>query len=241
MPDSTAPDRPRRRSLFALLGHLARLFTGRAHEVEVQGRTTADTPNPVPRELAWDDIPLQLPSDGVGPIFHRRYRVDIAGASHDAEGLMGLVKRDVAAFSPPELANFKKSRGVPGEMAVGDKYDITILGPWNGSVRVSDVGPTSFTLVTLEGHPEAGQIRFEMLPHPERQDDLRFQIQSWARSRDMLVSLSYNEVGVGKEVQKNVWITFCERVVEASGGRQVGEIDLLTEERKFEGEVMPLG
>lgn len=239
MAEQRQPDNQRPTPL-SLLRELARMFTGRAREVEVKGAASAEQPKPVPARLAWDGVPLQLPADGVGPLFHRRYQVDIEAARLGAEELMAQIQRDVAAFAPSELADFKKVKGQPERMAVGDEYHITILGPWNGSVSVADVEPTSFTFVTLEGHPEAGQIRFQTMPHPERRGALRFQILSWARSRDMLVALSYNQGMVGKEVQKNAWVSFCECVVGASGGRQIGAVDVVTEEREFEGEVMPI-
>jgi hypothetical protein len=239
MPDQRQPDR-RRPTPLSLLRELARMFSGRAREVEVKGPASAEQPKAVPSKLAWDGVPLQLPADGFGPLFHRRYQVDIDGPRLGAEELMAEIQRDLAAFAPSELADFKKVKGAPGRLAVGDEYDITILGPWNGSVAVADVEPTSFTLVTLQGHPEAGQIRFQIMPHPQQRGALRFQILSWARSRDMLVGLSYNEGKLGKEVQKNAWVSFCETVVGGSGGRQIGEIDVVTEEREFEGEVVPL-
>lgn len=239
MPDQKPPER-KRPTPFGLLRELVSMLSGRGREVNVQGRASGAQPDAVPSELAWDGIPLQLPAEGVGPLFHRRYQVDIAQPRLDAKALMSQVQRDVAAFSPPELAEFKKVKGAPQQMAIGDEYDIRILGPWNGSVRVSDVAPTAFTMITLQGHPEAGQIRFELKPHPEQRGALRFQILSWARSRDMLVSLSYHEGKLGKEVQKNTWLSFCEQVVAASGGQQIGEIAVATEEREFAGEVIPL-
>lgn len=216
------------------------MFTGRAREREVKGAASTERPKAVPAKLAWDGVPLQLPADGYGPLFHRRYQVDIDGPRLGPEELMGQIQRDLAAFAPSELADFKKVKGQPDRMQVGDEYHITILGPWDGSVAVADVEPASFTLVTLEGHPEAGEIRFRAQPHPERGGALRFQILSWARSRDMVVGLSYNEGKLGKEVQKNAWISFCECVVGASGGRQVGQVEVVTEEREFEGEVVPI-
>lgn len=195
-------------------------------------------PRPVPAHLLWDGEPVQLPSDGVGPLFHRRYMVDIAGPQLDAAALMARVQADVGAFSPRLLADFQKRRGDPHVMRQGDEYDIKIMGPWNGAVRVTEVKPTLFTFVTLEGHPEAGQITFEVEPHPTTPGALHFEIRSWARSRDMLVSLTYKEGVVGKEIQKNAWVAFCDEVVAASGGEAMAEVEVITEEREFTREVV---
>lgn len=200
---------------------------------------TADRPSPVSAEIAGDDA--QLTQDGAGPVLHRRYRIDIADAQMDAEQLMRMVSQRLPEFSPSTLADFDKRLGHERQLQLGDEFDISILGPWNGAVRVSEITPESFTFVTLEGHPEAGQIRFEALAHPLHSQLLRFQIQSWARSRDGLVNLAYNGIGIGREVQTNVWITFCERVAEASGGQLAGKVDVLTEEQPFTHEVIPNG
>jgi hypothetical protein len=56
----------------------------------------------------------------------------------------------------------------------------------------------------------------------------------------MLVSLSYHEGKIGKVIQENAWVTFCERVVKASGGTQVDEVQVATEERDDDGEVVPI-
>lgn len=197
-------------------------------------------PRPVPARLMGAGRRVQLTGDGHGPLFHRRYAVDIAGARLGAEALMALVKANLGDFSPRLLARFEKTKGDPAELREGDEFHITILGPWNGRVRVVEARPTSFTFITLEGHPEAGEIMFSLEPHPTRRGALRFEICSWARSRDMIVGLSYKEAGLGKQMQKNAWVTFFERVVEASGGRALGEVGVLTEEQGFDGEVIPV-
>jgi hypothetical protein len=198
-------------------------------------------PKPVPNHVYWEGVRLQLPGDGVGPLFHRRYWVDIAHPRQRAETVMAAIQHNVGAFAPKDLADFKKVKGHPDKLAVGDEFAIEILGPWNGAVRVIEVTPRSFAMVTLEGHPEAGQICFQIAASPIAPRALRFSILSWARSRDMLVSLTYHEGAVGKVVQENVWVAFCERVVEASGGEMLGEPNVVTEEREFTGEVVPVG
>jgi Domain of unknown function (DUF1990) len=197
-------------------------------------------PRPVPQEVLWGRQRVQLPGEGYGLLFHRRYYVDLQAPRLRMRSLMDRIKAELRDFSPRVLADFQKVKGDPRVMQVGDEYQITILGPWNGDVRVAEVGPTSFTFVTLEGHPEAGQITFSLCRRPLRPWVVRFEISSWARSRDMLVSLGYHEGKLGKEIQKNAWVTFCERVVEASGGRAYGKVEVITEERDEQGEVVPV-
>ncbi len=167
--------------------------------------------------------------DGKGPLFHRRYSIALEHAAHTREALMEHIKQNLHEFSPELLAKFEKTTGEYRQMQINDQYDITILGPWNGSVRVADVKADSFAFVTLEGHPEAGEIRFSIEPYQEAEHRSCFCIESLARSRDKLVALSYREAGIGLEVQRQTWVTFCERVA-AYGGTALAEVEVLTEE-----------
>lgn len=170
--------------------------------------------------------PEQPAHKGTGPLFHRRYEVAVRDAELGPEELMARVKSDLAGFSPKALADFEKAKGHRWKMSLGDEYDIRILGPWNGSVRVTEVNPADFTFATLKGHPEAGRIRFSA---DGDESSLRFRIESWARSRDGLVQLTYSGLKIGLLVQGNAWITFCKRVAQESGGRRAGRVRVTTE------------
>src|SRR4051812_15346077 len=116
-----------------------------------------DRPPALPGGLAGTD--LQLSEDGVGPLFHRRYTGRIRDAQLSPKELIALLGRDPNAASPTEFARFVKVRG-SGELRQNDELLVYMPGPWNGPVRVAGVTPSSFRLVTLAGHLEAGQIDF---------------------------------------------------------------------------------
>jgi uncharacterized protein (UPF0548 family) len=84
--------------------------------------------------------------------------------------------------------------------------------------------PSSFRFVTLDGHLEAGQIRFAA----ERGDLLEFRIESWARAGDRLSNLLYHHLRMSKEVQLHMWTSMLERVAELAGGRLTGGIEIRT-------------
>lgn len=172
---------------------------------------------------------VQRPAEGAGPRFHRRYHVDIAECALTPEALIERVGREIHAFSPGEIARFEKTLGEEGRLALGDEFVVHISSPWNGPVRVIEAEPTSFTLATLEGHLEAGQIRFSAVPHPTVPGAVRFVIESWARSADGVVDFAYDVLGLAQKAQEAMWTFFCERVAEAAGGRRIGEIEVLTE------------
>jgi hypothetical protein len=193
------------------------------HRVEVEGSATEDAPPPLPSGIPDDE--LQLPEHGAGPLFHRRYSVRIRDSQSSPEELMALVSGAPDRVAPTEFASFQKVHGEEGRMAVGDEFVVRMPGPWDGPVRVVDVQPTSFRLVTLAGHLEAGQIEFTV----GRDDDrLVFNIESWARSGDRLSDLLYDRVRMAKEIQLHMWTSLLERVARMVNGRITGGIDIET-------------
>ncbi len=192
------------------------------HRREVPGSEREDVAPELPVSLDLDEV-LHA-RDGVGPLFHRRYRTRIRESELTAEEVVGRVRRDLNSFAPTAFASFHKVRGAAEEMLVGDEYVVRMPGPWDGPVRVVEVTDRSFRFVTLAGHLEAGQIEFRA----ERDTMLVFTIESWARSADWLSNLLYHRLRMAKEVQLHMWISFLERIVRLSGGRMTGGIDIHT-------------
>jgi hypothetical protein len=171
-----------------------------------------------------DEEDLQPPGDGVGPLFHRRYGVRIADPKLGPEELIARLAEDPNQAAPSEFARFFKVQGEEGPMRVNDEYVVRMPGPWDGPVRVVDVGRRHFRLATLRTHLEAGQIEFSAAPGGE----LEFRIESWARSGDRLSNLMYAQLRMAKEVQLHMWTSFLERVVELSGGKRSGRLEIRT-------------
>lgn len=170
----------------------------------------------------------QTASSGANNLLERRYWVEFQNPTLPAPELMRDIKLKIEHYSPGLLANFEKTVGEERELRVGDQFCIRILGPWNGDVRVTDVDDHSFTFETLKGHPEAGTICFSLTPHEHFADAWHFEIRSLASSRDGLVAFTYDTLGVGKKMQEKTWVSFCQRVVEKSGGQQLGDIQVRT-------------
>jgi hypothetical protein len=167
----------------------------------------------------------QLDEDGVGPLYHRRYRVTISDTQRSSTDVMGRIQSDPNVAAPSEFARFHKLGGTEAGMRSGDEYLVHMPGPWDGPVRVVDVSPSSFRFVTLKGHLEAGQIEFRAA-----YDDalLVFEIESWARSGDRLAAVLYDSFRLAKEVQLHMWTSFLEKVVSLSGGIRRGPITIET-------------
>lgn len=197
---------------------------------EMKGSVTVDAPPPLPEGMPRTEVQVQR--EGVGTLFHRTYRVRIGDPGLSPVELLDEIRADLNRAAPREFASFIKVHGEEGQMRVGDEYVVRMPGPWDGPVRVAAATPTSFRLVTLEGHLEAGQIEFR---GEQEADSLVFSIESWARSGDRLSNLLYRHLRMAKEVQTHMWTSFLERVIEIAGGRRAGRLEIET--RRVEGEV----
>jgi uncharacterized protein DUF1990 len=192
------------------------------HRSEAAGQLPNDLPPAFPEDALGEEV--QRPSAGVGPLFHRVYRARIRGAQVGPEELVEHVTADLDGVAPSEFASFTKLLGEEGTMAVGDEYVVRMPGPWDGPVRVVERTPTSFRFATLEGHLEAGQIRFAA----HAGELLEFRIESWARSGDRLSNLLYHHLRMSKEIQLHMWTSVLERVAELAGGRLNGGLEIRT-------------
>jgi len=195
---------------------------------ELPGTVLDDMPPPLPPEASQAEI--QGAGAGVGPLYHRTYRVWIEDASCTADALMTRVTGDLNAATPTELARFFKVRGKRGAVEPGDEFIVRMPGPWDGPVRVVHRTPTSFRFVTLAGHLEAGQIEFRAA---RENGALLFSIESWARSGDWVSNLLYHRLRMAKEVQLHMWTSFLENVARVEGGRRRGRIEIET--RRVDG------
>ncbi len=172
--------------------------------------------------------PLQSIQSGKGLRYNRTYQVDILHSKLSKTELMQRIQADINHFAPQEMAHFIKTKGDDDRWQIGDEFLVKITGPWNGPVRLAELQPTDFTFVTLEGHMEAGEIHFAVQDHPEREDALRFEISSWARSSNQITDFFYGALGISKFSQARMWTFFCDKVVEESGGERIGKIKVMT-------------
>ena len=193
------------------------------HRREAPGTWREDGPHPLPPGAPTGGI--QRPEDGAGPLLHRHYRARIRDARLGPEALIERLGKDPNTVAPGGLAKFEKLNGEDERIAVGDEWIVRMPGPWNGPVRVVEVTPTSFRFATLDGHLEAGQIEW----HADGEDgELRFGIESWARSGDRLSDLMHNHLRMAKEVQLHMWTSVIERVARLVGGHLPEGIEIDT-------------
>jgi hypothetical protein len=197
------------------------------HRSEEAG-TRADLPDADYDTSGFADR-LQPLAAGVGPLLHRSYSVRIVGSDMTPAALMDQVSSRLNQVSP-EMAEFRKTRGRGGVLKLGDEFVVRMPGPWDGPVRVVGRDETSFRLVTLDGHLEAGEIQFRVEPDG---DALHFVIESWARAGDRLSALLYYKLRMAKEIQLNMWTHFCIQTAALAGGRPQGGLTIRTRSVSF--------
>ena len=193
------------------------------HRWELPGSWPEDAPPDLPSGVGSER--LQHLHDGVGPLVHRIYRTRIVGSALTAEQLMRRMAEDLDCVAPSEFATFQRVGGEEGSLSQGDEYIVRMPGPWDGPVRVAAADATSFTLATLDGHLEAGQIHFRVGADYR---SLRFEIESWARSGDRLSDLFYTHLRLSKEVQLHMWSSVLRQIVKLAEGRMDGGIVITT-------------
>jgi hypothetical protein len=170
--------------------------------------------------------PVQPAPEGTGPLLQRDYVAALAGTAWSPERLIEMLRSDFPRFSPAELAHFTRPDGETGPLNVGDTMHIHIRGAGDCGVMVSHVDDRSFTLQTLQGHPEAGRITFGA--HRDAAGHLVARIRSRAR-----IISPHHYVGyklIGKRAQTRAWVTFLQRAAAACGGRLLGGVLLSTDE-----------
>ena len=194
------------------------------HRHEEAGTVADDMPPPLP--AGTDRREMQGVEDGVGPLMHRRFTTRVREAEMDAEQLIAAFAGKPNRAAPTALASFVKVRGEEGGLRVGDEFTVRMPGPWDGPVRTVAVDATSFSFVTLDGHLEAGRIRFSARDvGPGR---LEIRIEAWARPGDRLSSLLFDRLPLNKEVQLHMWTSVLEQLTDLSGGRRDGLVDITT-------------
>jgi hypothetical protein len=153
----------------------------------------------------------QLPDQGFGAMQRRRFWADII-TSLMPEALFDRFRSRFPDLMPWEV-EVRTGKAGPPALQEGAILRFPVPLRDDARVRVVEVNPVSLTLVTLEGHPLAGGVRFLA---ERRGGVLRFEVQLYERAAGMVDWLAMR--AVGSRVQATIWRTLVESVVEESGG-----------------------
>lgn len=162
------------------------------------------------RKLA-DALPEQLPSDGVGDMRRKRFCADISGSPLTPEQLFERVRVRFSELMPVETGNEPGTRDRIPDLG----ETLTMALPVRGTiqVRVEELTERVMTLVTLEGHPIAGAVRFLA---EERGPQIRFEIQIYERAANLLDLITMRTIG--DLMQNATWEQMMTRIIAESGG-----------------------
>jgi uncharacterized protein DUF1990 len=177
-------------------------------------------------EAVEEQREVQPASEGAGPLLQRDYWAVIEGSEWTPEQVIQAVLTDFGRFCPEEIATVTRPEGRTAPLVVDDDLEVDLKGCGPCRVRVVHVDERSFTMRTLEGHPEAGRITFGATRHED--GHLVFRIRSRARASDTVRYLGY--MLFGKGIQTRCWLAFIERVAEVCEGRIVGKVQTETKE-----------
>jgi RHS repeat-associated protein len=187
------------------------------------GERTADwvagwyVPTPSVRKIPTKQQP---PGTGVGPIVRKYYSSGPLSSNLTAEEIITEIRTNFNKFSrdyiftgvSPIDSTFTCVSGPDCRMInVGNIYEID--GPlWvTPYVQATSVTSTSFSFITMEGHPEAGQIKFSADNSPQGPI---FNISLWGQPKTTWDFKLYNNLGPfsGTFVQDQIWYNFTHNV-----------------------------
>jgi hypothetical protein len=165
---------------------------------------------------------LQAASQGVGPLLQRDYWAVFGECRRKPSELIAHLRDHFCELPPEELVTFTLRTG----LALGSELDIAIVPAHQACVRVVHEDAQSFTLATLEGHPEAGRITFGAYRNPK--GDVIFHIRSRARSSSLPGYLGF--LAIGDAMQTNTWTDFIANAAAVAEARIRGVIHADTQE-----------
>ena len=186
---------------------------------------------PEPTTVPGLHDPIQHRTVGVGPVVMRTYSVDITNPALTRHELIAALCANPNRFNSDLVAGFVQDDQPATDLTEGDQLVVEIPGPWNGPVHVAEANVDRLLLATMNGHMEAGHIRFDTAPLDESAagGGYQFRIRSWATAGDAAFLAAHLVVPVGKAFQTAMWTAMCDNAESIAGGTRSGSIRVSTE------------
>jgi anti-anti-sigma factor len=142
---------------------------------------------------------LTGPLQGFGPMWQKTYSLTINKPGLQPHDVITAMKQHLPEFQPTQNRFYPSSQGIAaGEIVLIDSS--TPGGIVSTGVLVLYADDVSFTLMTPQGHPEAGWVTFSA---KNREDAVEMQIQGLARAADPLYEFAFRIVG--SKFQETIW------------------------------------
>lgn len=167
-------------------------------------------------KILGESLPEQTPDQGMGTLRRKIFSAEVNGPLATAEAIFQMIRRELPQLMP---LPFKPSPdgAIPIEKGATLTAELGVRGTIQ--MRVEELESNRFTLVTIEGHPLAGAVRFLTETRP---GGALIRLEVYARPSDLPHWLAM-KVG-SDQLQSDMWRTTMNNIVARSGGLIVGEI-----------------
>lgn len=147
---------------------------------------------------------LTSPLNGFGQLWQKTYRVQLAEVDVSPQEVVKIWKAKLPEFMPDNSRFYPSLSGVkPGEILLINATLPGIPGgmPVSTGVLILYADDESFSVMTPEGHPEAG---FNTFSAYQEDGITTAQIQSLARANDPIFEFGFRFLG-GSKQQESIW------------------------------------
>ncbi|MBN2240743.1 MAG: STAS domain-containing protein [Dehalococcoidales bacterium] len=139
------------------------------------------------------------PLQGFGALWQKTYSLIVTRPDTGPVEVMAALKQHFPEFQPKYNRFYPTSKGIqPGENVFIDSS--TPGGIVSTGVTVLYADDTSFSLITPEGHPEAGWVTFSA---SQKEEAVLVKIQGLASASDPVYELAFRMIGA--KFQENIW------------------------------------
>lgn len=195
-----------------------RIAEGKANDLVT---TLGVVPTPLEQGLKAlaDAQAEQLPGEGIGSMKRKRFWADIANSRLTADQLFEHLRTHFDELTPSML----RVAAEPGTtQVIREGETLTLALPLRGhiQVRVAEAEARRITMLTLEGHPLAGAVRFLV---EDRGELVRFEVQVYDRAANVVDLLAMRTVG--DYLQNRSWAALIGNTVAASGGSAANGVE----------------
>jgi hypothetical protein len=169
--------------------------------VDEAGKLKAEAKPPEARGLNVHGREPTEPNEGFGWLWRKTYQVRLSGKSTSTEEVIKNWKEHLPEYMPSNSRFYPTLHGIrAGQLVYIDAKMPPAVAVSTG-VLVLESDDDHFTLVTPQGHPEAGYNTFSAF---DAGGTVVAQIQSLARAADPVYELGYRFLG-GMKHQENIW------------------------------------
>jgi nucleoside-diphosphate-sugar epimerase len=168
----------------------------------------------------------QLPDRGLGTLQRKIFAVAISPSTHDADWVFAYLREHLLDLMP-SLVGSDPEGDNPAIISKGETLTLSLPMRGHVQVRVMEAAQHRITLMTLEGHPLAGAVRFIASDLP---NGVRFEIHVYDRPANALDWMLMRPIG--DRMQESTWQELADtvaRVVGASDPKVVHEVRDLDE------------